>query len=228
VACGGEGFVCWLSSTVLVVVVVLVLVQWHYARIIVVAVPLLRSENPVSSQIEKLISDSSGHLSVRQAARIHPRGSRIPSRRSMVSAPQCEVQARAATVASGAAGDNLITRVWIHVNVLKLKGLASRWAAQRRDLLHFARGPDRHRELATPLHHDQAPRLNRIQATSTRGVRACICRVAGWATPTGSAGHAGATANLKLTFHLDHSAGADHQRQLGPCDNFAARARRFL
>src|SRR5262249_30509095 len=27
---------------------------------------------------------------------------------------------------------------------------------------------------------------------------------------TGSAGHAGATANLKLTFHLDHSAGADH------------------
>jgi hypothetical protein len=27
--------------------------------------------------------------------------------------------------------------------------------------------------------------------------------VAGCATPTGSAGHAGATANLKLTFHLD-------------------------
>jgi hypothetical protein len=34
--------------------------------------------------------------------------------------------------------------------------------------------------------------------------------VAGCATPTGSAGHAGATANLELTFHLDHSAGADH------------------
>src|SRR5262249_52092708 len=67
---------------------------------------------------------------------------------------------------------------------------------------------DRHRELATPLQHDQAPRLNRIQATSTRGVRARIRRVAGCATPTGSAGHAGATANLKLTFHLDHSAGA--------------------
>jgi len=33
--------------------------------------------------------------------------------------------------------------------------------------------------------------------------------VAGCATPTGSAGHAGATANLKLTFHLDDSAGAD-------------------
>ena len=42
--------------------------------------------------------------------------------------------------------------------------------------------------------------------TSTRGVRARIRRVA-CATPTGFAGHAGATANLKLTFHLDHSAG---------------------
>src|SRR6516164_8026136 len=60
------------------------------------------------------------------------------------------------------------------------------------------------------VQHDQAPRLNRIQATSTRGVRARIRRVAGCAPPTGSAGHAGATANLKLTFHLDHSAGADH------------------
>jgi hypothetical protein len=33
--------------------------------------------------------------------------------------------------------------------------------------------------------------------------------MAGCATPSGSAGHAGETANLKLTFHLDHSAGAD-------------------
>src|SRR5262249_42234227 len=62
---------------------------------------------------------------------------------------------------------------------------------------------------AAPLQHDQPPRLNRIQATSTRGVRARIRRVAGCATPTGSVGHAGATANPKLTFHLDHSAGAD-------------------
>ena len=113
-ACGGEGFVCWLSSTVLVVVVVLVLVQWRYARIMAVAVPLLSSENPVSSQIENLISDSSGHLSVRQAARIHPRGSCIPSRRPMVSAPCVS----AATMASDAAGGNLITKVWVQVNVL--------------------------------------------------------------------------------------------------------------
>jgi hypothetical protein len=34
--------------------------------------------------------------------------------------------------------------------------------------------------------------------------------VAGCATPPGSAGHASATASLKLTFHLDHSVGADH------------------
>src|SRR6516162_5520702 len=34
-----------------------------------------------------------------------------------------------------------------------------------------------------------------------RGPR--LRRMAGCATPTGSAGHAGATANLKLTFHLD-------------------------
>ena len=38
------------------------------------------------------------------------------------------------------------------------------------------------------------PRLNRIQATSTRGVRARLRRVAGCATSTSSAGHAGATA----------------------------------
>jgi len=38
--------------------------------------------------------------------------------------------------------------------------------------------------------------------------------VAGCATPSGSAGHAGETAYLKLTFHLDHSVGADHPRML--------------
>src|SRR6516162_3843433 len=64
------------------------------------------------------------------------------------------------------------------------------------------------------VQHDQAPRLNRIQTASTRGVRARIRRVAGCATPTGFAGHAGATANLKLTFHLDHSAGADQPQMV--------------
>src|SRR5215831_1196769 len=60
------------------------------------------------------------------------------------------------------------------------------------------------------VQHHQAPRLTWIQATSAGGVRARLRRVAGFATPSGSAGHAGATANIKLTFHLGHSAGADH------------------
>src|SRR5437870_7184540 len=77
------------------------------------------------------------------------------------------------------------------------------------DLLPPPRSSDRHRKLAAPLQYDQAACLARLQATSTRGVPARLRRVAGCATPTGSAGHAGATANLKLTFHLDHSAGAD-------------------
>src|SRR5215831_1578537 len=57
---------------------------------------------------------------------------------------------------------------------------------------------------------DQAACLTRLQATSTRGVRDHIRRVAGCATSTGFAGHAGATANLNLTFHPDRSVGANH------------------
>src|SRR6266705_3113440 len=37
--------------------------------------------------------------------------------------------------------------------------------------------------------------------------------VADCATPSGSAGHSGETANLKLTFHLDHAVGADQLRK---------------
>ena len=43
------------------------------------------------------------------------------------------------------------------------------------------------------------PCLSRRQTTSNGGLRACILRVAGCATPIGSAGHAGAAANSKLT-----------------------------
>src|SRR5262249_18872322 len=77
------------------------------------------------------------------------------------------------------------------------------------DLLHPPRSSDRHRKLAAPLQYDPAACLTRLQATSTRGVRARLRRVAGCATSTGFAGHAGATANLKLTFHPDHSVGAN-------------------
>src|SRR6516162_209727 len=87
----------------------------------------------------------------------------------------------------------------------------ARRAARRRNLLHSPRGPNRHRELAAALQHDQAARIARIQAASTGGICPCLRRVAGCATPTGSAGHASATASLKLTFHLDHSVGANQQ-----------------
>jgi hypothetical protein len=61
----GTSFVCGRSTVVVVIlvlvqwhhVVVLVLVQWHHARIIAAA-PLLCSEHPLLSQIEKLIQDS--------------------------------------------------------------------------------------------------------------------------------------------------------------------------
>src|SRR5438128_5419024 len=48
------------------------------------------------------------------------------------------------------------------------------------------------------VQYDQAACLARLQATSTRGVPARLRRVAGCATPTGFAGHASATASLKL------------------------------
>src|SRR3954469_23542578 len=81
---------------------------------------------------------------------------------------------------------------------------------RRRNLLHVARGSDRHRELAASLQHDQAACIARLQATSPRGVRACIRRVAGCATSTSFASHASTEAGLELTLHLDHPMGS-HQ-----------------
>src|SRR5262249_52393619 len=43
------------------------------------------------------------------------------------------------------------------------------------------------------------------------GIAPCRRTVPCCASPTGSAGHASATASLKLTFHLDHSVGANHK-----------------
>ena len=68
----------------------------------------------------------------------------------------------------------------------------------------------RHRELAASLQHDQAACIARLQATSPRGVRACIRRVAGCATSTSFASHASTEAGLELTLHLDHPMGS-HQ-----------------
>ena len=79
-----------------------------------------------------------------------------------------------------------------------------------RDLLHAAGSSDHHRKLAASLQHRPPACLSRLQATRTGGLRAGIIRVAGCATPTGSAGHAGVTASSQLTFHLDHSMQAGH------------------
>src|SRR5262245_14368250 len=62
------------------------------------------------------------------------------------------------------------------------------------------------------LQHDQAARLARIQTACTGGVHTGLRRVAGCATSTGLAGHAGATASLKLTFEVGHSVGANHRQ----------------
>src|SRR5262249_20718699 len=101
----------------------------------------------------------------------------------------------------------------------ELQRSPARRAARRRNLLHSARGPNRHRELAAALQHNQAARIARIQAASTGGICPCLRRMAGCATPPGSAGHASATASLKLTFHLDHSVGAN-QRSPVFCGDF--------
>src|SRR4051812_45298036 len=60
--------------------------------------------------------------------------------------------------------------------------------------------------------------IARLQATSPRGVRACIRRVAGCATSTSFASHASTEAGLELTLHLDHPMGS-HQgdHALGAC-----------
>ena len=94
----------------------------------------------------------------------------------------------------------------------ELQCALARRTPRRRDLLLAAGGADRHRELAAPLQCESA--RMRLLAIGHQH-RRCLCRarrVAGCATSTSSAGHApaGAETDLKLTFHLDHSVGADH------------------
>src|SRR5437016_2016023 len=72
-------------------------------------------------------------------------------------------------------------------------------------LLHLARSADHHRKLAAPLQHDPTARIASLQTSSAGGLRASPHRVAGFATSTGSAGHAGLTTSSQLTFDLDHS-----------------------
>src|SRR4051794_41430789 len=94
----------------------------------------------------------------------------------------------------------------------ELQCALARRTAQWRDLLHAARGADRHRELAPSLQCGSPACLNRLPGSSPGGVRSRARRMAGCATPTSSAGHApaGATSNPKLAFKSDHQVGAGH------------------
>ena len=64
-------------------------------------------------------------------------------------------------------------------------------------------------EIFYSLREAHAPRITRLQTTSTRSVRTRARRVASCATSTGSADHAGAQTNFKLKCRLDHPVGAD-------------------
>src|ERR671916_2263482 len=98
------------------------------------------------------------------------------------------------------------------------RSASRRWASGRvagwGDLLLTPRGADRHRELATSLQHGPPACLSGLPATGPGGVRASLRRMAGCATPTGSAGHApgGAQTDHELTFKPDHPRGADQSR----------------
>src|ERR671911_2658440 len=85
------------------------------------------------------------------------------------------------------------------------------------DLLLTPRGADRHRELATSRQHGPPACFSGLLATGPGGVRASLRRMAGCATPTGSAGHApgGAQTDHELTFKPDHPRGADHSQGAG-------------
>src|SRR5215472_873766 len=85
-------------------------------------------------------------------------------------------------------------------------------AAQWRDLLQPARGPDRARKLAAPLQHRTSPRFTRLSRTGARSLHARLRRVGGCATPASSAGHAPIArySTPEPTFEPDHSFGAGH------------------
>ena len=69
------------------------------------------------------------------------------------------------------------------------------------------------RKLAKTLQYRAAACLSGLQTSGSGGVRASPRRLAGCATPTGSAGQAprSATTNPELTFNPGHPMGADHQ-----------------
>src|ERR671916_656054 len=102
--------------------------------------------------------------------------------------------------------------------------VASGRAAGWGDLLLSAGSADHHRELETSLQHGAAARVAGLPSTGSGGVRARLRRLAGCATPTGSARHAtrGATAHAELTSPPDHPRGADQPSSASATTPFGA------
>src|SRR5215210_9283794 len=73
------------------------------------------------------------------------------------------------------------------VRTIGVTEVASRRAAEGRDLLHTARGQSCDRELATTLQHGPAARVAGLPATRPGGVRAGLRGLAGCAIPTSCA-----------------------------------------
>jgi hypothetical protein len=117
-----------------------------------------------------------------------------------VSLPRCRFTTPASRVRCGKSQPVASERVGNHDAGSRLPNESGRRVAPR--------GPNHHRELAAPLHI--RPHASLGFKPPVPEVFVPLRRVASSATTSGSAGHAGATANLKLTFHLDHSTGADH------------------
>src|SRR5262245_18598465 len=95
----------------------------------------------------------------------------------------------------------------------------ARRTAGRGDLLLAEGGPDRDRELATPLQCCPPPPVPRLPPASAGSVRAGARRVAVCALWVRSDGHAPARVETwaKLTFESDHSTGADQDTSPPTC-----------
>src|SRR5215211_5462783 len=113
-------------------------------------------------------------------------------------------------------GDVLVaqgTPVAVAVRSIGVTEVASGRASQWGDLLLSAGSADRHRELEMSLQQCAPACLPGLPPTGSGGLRARLRRLAGCATPTGSAGQAprAAKADTELTSNPDHPRGADHR-----------------
>ena len=94
--------------------------------------------------------------------------------------------------------------------------------AQRRDLLHATRSPDRHRKLAPSLQRRSAPCFARLQAISTGGIHVRLNRMGHYTN------HPGATTGAKLTSRLGHPMWVAQELRLDDLTRFWKRSSLWL